>query len=130
MISVLVALGGGLGAVARFAVDGALAERNRSGFPLGTAAVNLTGSFLIGLLLVWVAGYEGTAIAEPVYAALGTGFLGGYTTFSTASVEGVRLMSEGHWVAGFGHALGMLLVCYLAAFFGMMIGLVVAFEFG
>lgn len=121
MTPLLVALGGGLGAVVRFMIDGAIARRNHTGFPLGTLTVNVTGSFLIGIVLAWtMQDYNPHAITA--YALLAVGFLGGYTTFSAASVEGVRLMEEGRWFAGISHALGMLLVCYAAAFTAFMIG--------
>ena len=84
MIGLLVALAGGLGAVVRFLVDAAVGGRaRRFGMPLGTVVVNVTGSFLLGLLTGWWA----THTADPgVRLVLGTGFLGGYTTISTASV--------------------------------------------
>jgi CrcB protein len=90
----LLALGGGLGAVTRFVVDAVVARRNPFRVPLGTMLINVTGSLVLGLVTgLLVAGSTGSASAT-VRAVLGTGFCGGYTTFSTASVETVRL-----WVA-------------------------------
>ena len=122
MIPFLVALGGGLGAVARFMVDSAIARRNGTGFPLGTFTVNVTGSFVLMLLVVWGGRVVSDPLADLIYAAAGVGFLGGYTTFSTASVEGVRLISVGRWGAGIGHALGMLAACYAAALLALLLG--------
>lgn len=85
-----VAVAGGLGAASRFALDGAVRSRSRSrgALPVGTIAINLSGSLLLGL----AAGLAGAAVLpEGVGAIAGTGFLGGYTTFSAASVETVRL---------------------------------------
>ncbi|WP_344057286.1 fluoride efflux transporter CrcB [Terrabacter lapilli] len=90
----LLALGGGLGAVTRFVVDAVVARRNPFRVPLGTMLINITGSLVLGLVTgLLVADSAGSASAT-VRAVLGTGFCGGYTTFSTASVETVRL-----WVA-------------------------------
>lgn len=117
MIGLLVALAGGLGAVVRFLVDAAVGGRaRRFGMPLGTVVVNVTGSFLLGLLTGWWA----THTADPgVRLVLGTGFLGGYTTFSTASYETVKLAGEGRWVASAVNGLGVLVLAVLAAGCGL-----------
>jgi CrcB protein len=83
-----VAVFGALGAVARFRMDAAVSTRLPSDFPLGTLAVNLTGSFALGILV-------GATATQRVAFLLGTGFLGGYTTFSTWMVESVRLGEVG-----------------------------------
>lgn len=87
----LLGLAGGLGAGTRFVVDGLVRSRLRTALPVGTIAINITGSFLLGLVagavIVHAAPVELQAIA-------GTGFLGGYTTFSTASFETVRLIQS------------------------------------
>src|SRR5699024_3958568 len=104
-----VALAGGAGAEARFVVDGFIARR--SVLPLGTLLFNVTGSFLLGLA---VGLFDGAAAASVV----GTGLLGGYTTFSTASVESVSLaMRDGARAAvvAAGHAAVMVLACVGAA---------------
>lgn len=87
----LLGLAGGLGAGTRFVVDGLVRSKIRAALPIGTIAINITGSFLLGL----VAGAV-IAHAAPVelQAIAGTGFLGGYTTFSTASFETVRLIQS------------------------------------
>lgn len=88
---ILLGLAGGLGAAARFVVDGLVRSKIRSALPVGTIAINLTGSFLLGLL----AGAVIVHAAQPeLHAIAGTGFLGGYTTFSTASFETVRLIQS------------------------------------
>jgi CrcB protein len=83
-----VAVFGALGALARFQVDRAVSVRWPSDFPLGTLAVNLTGSFVLGILV-------GVALASDALFVIGTGFLGGYTTFSTWMVESERLAEDG-----------------------------------
>ncbi|QNO36709.1 CrcB family protein [Protaetiibacter sp. SSC-01] len=91
---VVVALAGGLGAVARFGLDTGIRSRLVTRMPWGTIAINLSGSLLLGLLV----GLVGAgALAGEWQWALGTGFLGGYTTFSTASFEAVRLLQKRAW---------------------------------
>ncbi|WP_375400745.1 fluoride efflux transporter CrcB [uncultured Amnibacterium sp.] len=85
-------LAGGFGAVARFALDSATRLRVRSELPIGTIVINLSGSLALGLLAGFVAGH---ALPDAIRVVAGTGFLGGYTTFSTASVETVRLVQRG-----------------------------------
>jgi len=116
---VLLALAGGLGAAARFLVDGAVSRRLRSAVPLGTVVVNVTACLLLGLVTGWVLAHAGH---DAVAAVLGVGFLGGYSTFSTASVEGARLLLAGRPAAAVGHALGMLVACLLATALGLALG--------
>ena len=92
----LVALAGGLGAVARFVVDTAVARRDRLQIPLGTFLINVSGSLLLGILTGLLASANPGSSAAAVKAVLGIGFCGGYTTFSPPSVESVRLwLAEG-----------------------------------
>jgi fluoride exporter len=86
-----VALCGALGAAARFRVDAAVSSRARTDFPLGILVVNLTGALALGVLL-------GAAVPDRVALLLGTGFMGGYTTFSTWMVESERLGEDGEIV--------------------------------
>lgn len=84
---VLVALGAALGAPARYLTDRLIQARHDSLFPWGTLAVNVIGSFLLGLL-------AGLPVSEPVMAALGVGFCGALTTYSTFGYETVRLAQD------------------------------------
>jgi CrcB protein len=84
MVWVAIAVLGGLGALARFSVDGAVTQRAGGGFPTGTLAVNLTGAFLLG----FVAGID---LAGDALLLAGTALLGSYTTFSTWMFEAHRL---------------------------------------
>jgi CrcB protein len=87
----LVALGGALGALARHGAGIAAVRIMGAGFPWGTLAVNVAGSFLIGLLSVWLAA-RGLGRLSPL---LLTGFLGGFTTFSAFSLDALRLWEAG-----------------------------------
>ena len=79
---------GGVGALARFALDALVSARARSGLPLGTLAVNVTGAFVLGLLV-------GLAVRGDALRLAGTGALGAYTTFSTWMLESHRLGEDG-----------------------------------
>ena len=91
-----VALCGALGAVARFRVDSAVAARFPRDFRLGTLVVNLTGAFVLGVL-------GGALVPDRMAFLFGTGFLGGYTTFSTWMVESERLGEDGALVPMLGN---------------------------
>jgi len=87
-----VSLAGAAGAIARFVLDGAIKTRRTTVFPWATLVINVTGSLLLGVLTGLVI-FHGTPGA--LRTVLGTGFCGGYTTFSTASFETVRLLQQG-----------------------------------
>lgn len=120
----LMALCGGLGAVVRFLVDSAINKRNRLSVPLGTVVVNVTACFLLGLLtgLVSDLAAQNPALSASLATILGTGFLGGYSTFSTASVEGFREFERGRVWRGVAHAGGMLVLCLMAGALGLLLG--------
>ncbi|MDM7889537.1 fluoride efflux transporter CrcB [Curtobacterium sp. RHCJP20] len=119
----LVSLGGGVGAALRFWLDGLVKGRARgtalAGFPLGTLVINVSGSLVLGLL---TGASESGALPLPMVAVLGTGMMGGYTTFSTASVETVQLLRSGKTRTAVLNGLGMLVVSVGAAALGLLIG--------
>jgi CrcB protein len=120
MIGFLVALAGGLGAVSRFLVDGVVDRLSRRAtIPMGTMVINVSGSFLLGLITGWWAAHTGDPSLKLV---LGTGFLGGYTTFSTASVEAARLAVSGRIWPAVAQAAGMMVLGVSAAALGMWVG--------
>ena len=95
MILVLIALGGAAGSVARYLLGGAIQRSSHATFPFGTLAVNVIGCIAVGLL--WRA-FMGDPREQQLRAALVVGFCGGFTTFSTFSIEAVALMQGGAWV--------------------------------
>lgn len=115
VISLLVALAGGAGAGARFVVDGALSDRLRVRLPVATLIINVSGSFLLGVLTQW--GLMGGSVTT--VAVLGVGFLGGFTTFSTASVELVGLVRSKRSGAAAVLAVSMLVLSLSTAIVGM-----------
>jgi len=119
-VSVQLVLGiagaGGVGAAARFYADGSLSARSRSDFPLAILAVNVVGSLVLGVLTGLVL-FQGTADGWRV--VLGTGFCGGFTTFSTTSFTGVRLAQQQRPVLAALNVLGTLVLCTAAAGAGL-----------
>mgnify|MGYP001239268888 CR=1 FL=1 len=91
--AVCVALGGALGALARYGLSLALGEPGAGAFPAATFAANVAGSLLIGLLGGYLASRP---LSEALREFLGTGVLGGFTTLSAFGVETVRLAEAGH----------------------------------
>jgi CrcB protein len=117
ILLLLVSLAGGLGAASRFLLDGAITRRSTLSFPVATLTINVTGSFLLGALTEASAATDLSVL--PTVA--GVGFLGGFTTFSTASVELVGLVRSGRWVAAVVLGVSMLLLSVGAALLGILI---------
>lgn len=109
---------GGVGAGARYLLDAVLPKPR--GFPLGILVVNVAGSLLLGL----VTGL-GASVLDPTWAlVLGTGLLGGFTTFSTVSVESAMLAQRRMWMLAAANVLGTLAAAVAAAALGWMLGVV------
>lgn len=115
MTALLLALAGGLGAASRLVVDGMVRHHVRPGFPWATVLINVSGSFLLGLLI-------GAGAGDRWHDVLGTGFLGGYTTFSTASLETAGLLLDRRPLAAAANGLGVLVACVAAASGGYTLG--------
>jgi CrcB protein len=120
LLFLAVSLAGGLGAALRLVVDGVVRSRLRTTLPVGTLLINVVGSLLLGLV-------TGLAVASwlPVgwQLVLGGGLLGGFTTFSTASYETVRLAMDRHSAAAAANGVGMLALAVCCAFVGLWFGL-------
>ena len=117
-----VAVGSAAGGAARYAISAYLQRATGSSFPVGTLVVNITGSFLLGLLLRF-------ALATPEMSpelrlGLSAGFCGGYTTFSTFSVETIAMVEAGQWE----RALLYVGLSVAASLIGAFAGLVLARE--
>lgn len=111
---------GALGAAARYVVVELTARHWRGRLPLATLMINVGGAFALGLLLT--VGPAHSATLDAWRAVLGTGFLGGYTTFSTLSFETHRLVRRGHHWHAWANALGTLLLGVTAAALGIAVG--------
>ena len=117
---VAVALAGGVGATLRLVLDGVVRARLRTTLPVGTLLINVVGSLLLGLitgltLALW--------LPEAWHLVLGGGLLGGFTTFSTASYETVRLAQDRRSLSALVNGLGMLVLAVGCSWLGLWLGL-------
>ena len=113
--ALLICVAGGIGAALRLILDGLIKARIGSSYPVGTTVINVTGSFVLGLLTGLAMSH---AMPQHWQLVAGTGLLGGYTTFSTASFETVRLIEDRRYVAAACNGLGMLIASTAAAALG------------
>jgi CrcB protein len=116
---VLVLLGGGSGALARYIASLAIMTRFGGKFPLGTLVINVTGSFAIGYLMTLMT--ERYNLDPAWRLLLVTGFLGGYTTFSSFEWETYTAVREGAFWAGMLNVLSSLILGYVAVWFGSIL---------
>jgi CrcB protein len=110
-LALAIGAAGGLGSVLRLLVDTWVTQRTSGRFPWGVVVVNASGSFLIGVVAGSLHGAVETVVA--------TGVLGGYTTFSTASLDSARLALRGKGGRAVAHAVGTALVCVAGAWLGL-----------
>lgn len=113
LVFLLAAACGGLGAATRYLVDIGVARLTGARFPWGVMVINVTGSLLLGLVVGMLPGAA---------FVLGAGFLGGYTTFSTAMVDAISLWRDGEQRAAVFDVLGMLVLSLAAAGLGLALG--------
>ncbi|MEV3966067.1 fluoride efflux transporter CrcB [Nocardia sp. NPDC050193] len=111
-----IAVAGSAGAMARFVLDGAIKHRRTSQFPWATLVINVTGSFLLGVITGMVL-FHGAA--RDLELIVGVGFCGGYTTFSTASFETVRLIQNQRYTTAAANAFGSLVLTLAAGGAGL-----------
>jgi len=117
-------IGGGLGTLLRWWVSGWVAERVGEVFPWGTLVVNVTGSFLVGLL-AGLLGPEGRWWATPeTRQFLLFGFCGGYTTFSSFSLQTLNLLEEGQWALAGANVMLSVVLCLAGVWFGRQLALI------
>jgi fluoride exporter len=110
-----VGLLGGLGSIARFVLDAVVADRVGRSFPWGTLVVNLTGAFLLGLLV-------GAAVGANAFRLAATGLLGAFTTFSTWALESHRLGEDGQLRLGLANFAVSLVLGVSVAWLGRYLG--------
>ncbi len=119
MIWLLVAVCGGLGAITRYLLDRAVMARLSTDFPVGTLIINLSGSLALGFLVGMEShGLLGAAVAT----VIGTGYIGGYTTFSTLTFETLSLSRRGDPGASAVNMVGTVTVSALLAALGVQLG--------
>jgi CrcB protein len=117
----LVFIGAGIGGVARFILGSLVYAYTGRYFPYGTLAINITGSFFIGVLFVIIS-QRFTNLAPYLTAFLLVGILGGYTTFSSLTLETLQLIWDGKIVAAFLNIGLSIFLGLLAVFFGVKLG--------
>lgn len=118
-----VALGGASGAVLRWLLASNIQRWSGSAFPWGTLTVNALGSFLLGFLFVWL--IERSSAGELLRMGLTVGMLGAFTTFSTYSLESIRLLQEGALGLAMVNIFGQLLLCLFLTWLGIQLARVV-----
>jgi CrcB protein len=124
-----IALGGSFGAVVRFLVSSGIHQWLGRGFPYGTLVVNIVGSFLIGLLTEALI-LQRIAMTLEYRAAILTGFIGAFTTFSTFSLETVYLIEQGSLTKAALNVLLSVAGCILAVWIGLLCGRTLFFYSG
>ncbi|MDO9609978.1 MAG: fluoride efflux transporter CrcB [Brevundimonas sp.] len=117
----LVAAGGALGSMARFGL-GLLAARlaPNAGWPMGTFAANVLGGLAMGLLIGWLA-FKGGAQQETIRLFAAVGVLGGFTTFSSYSLEAVMMIERRDYALAAAYVVGSVVLAIVALFIGLMV---------
>jgi CrcB protein len=121
-----VGIGGALGSIARFWISGVVARQFGETFPYGTLIVNVTGSFIIGLFAT-LTDTDGRWLVAPSFRAFFiAGVCGGYTTFSSFSLQTLNLARDGEWARAGANAVLSFLLCLIAVWFGHLLALTFA----
>jgi CrcB protein len=121
MVAVLlIGAGGFVGAIARYLLDARVTAWTGGSLPWGTLVVNVSGTFLVGMLFALVV--ERAALAAEVRGPLMIGFLGAYTTFSTLALESWRMIEGGAWLYAGANLLGSVTVGVAAVVAGIAVG--------
>jgi CrcB protein len=117
----IVAAGGALGSMARYGL-GLTAARlaPNAGWPLGTFAANLIGGLVMGLLVGWLA-FKGGAQQETIRLFAAVGVLGGFTTFSSYSLEAVMMIERRDYALAAAYVVGSVVLAVVALFIGLMV---------
>lgn len=120
-----IAIGGALGSVARYGLSSFTARLFGETFPWGTLLVNVVGSFVIGAFAT-LSGPDGRWIVPPDARLFVTiGICGGFTTFSSFSLQTLGLIRTGEFTAAFGNVLGSVLLCLLSVWLGYVFAMLV-----
>jgi fluoride exporter len=117
-----VAIGGALGSVSRFWLSGVVARHFGETFPWGTLAINVSGSLIIGFFAAFT-GTEGRWLVSPSFRTFFMiGICGGYTTFSSFSLQTLNLLRDREWLYAGGNILLSVALCLVAVWLGWLLG--------
>ena len=111
---------GAVGTGARYLISGWALAALGAGFPYGTLAVNVVGSFLMGIVMQ--VGLATPILSPTLRMTLATGFIGGFTTYSTFNFETIRLVQTGAWKLAVGNVAITLVTCFTAGLAGIALG--------
>lgn len=114
-----IGLGGAAGTLARYGLSTWCQQRFGAGFPYGTLAVNVLGSFLLGVILQIAATTE--LLSPTLRLGLSTGVMGGFTTYSSFNYETIKLFEDRAWMAGVANVVITVAGCLLAGVLGMAV---------
>jgi CrcB protein len=120
MTWILIAVGGAAGALSRYAVDELVTERLGGFFPFGTLLINVSGSFILGLLFALA--MERGVLSPELRPPLIIGFLGAYTTFSTWMLQSWALIEQGAWISAGVNLVGSMVLGLIAVVAGLALG--------
>jgi CrcB protein len=117
----IVALGGAIGSVARFWFSGLAARHWGGAFPWGTLAVNVIGSFIIGLVAGLAAVESRMWVSPTSRLFIMVGICGGFTTFSSFSLQTLNLARDGEWLRAGANILGSVALCLVGVWAGYLV---------
>jgi CrcB protein len=113
-------LGSGLGGLARFALSGLIAHRFGESFPWGTLVVNVSGSFIIGFFATLADPDGRILVGSTTRQFVMIGLLGGFTTYSSFSLQTLAFARDGEWLRAGANATGTFVLCFLAVWLGYL----------
>ncbi len=118
MIYVWVALGGAIGTLGRFCLSSLVANHYGESFPFGTLLINITGSFIIGFFATLTDTDGSVMVVREMRAFVTIGICGGYTTFSSFSLQTLQLLQERQWLNAGANIVGSNVGCLVAVWLG------------
>ena len=125
MTALWVALGSALGGAGRYWISGLLARSIGETFPWGTLAVNVAGSFIIGLFAIMTGPDGRLIVSSTARQFVMLGMMGGFTTFSSFSLQTLSLLQDGEWLPATFNIFGTLVLCLAGVYLGATLGTIV-----